>query len=115
MDLTGIKIEDIIEIFNQLIEDERLRLKLDCKGHLILKKSSKPHSSFKSLVEYKYTLVYHYNNKNIDVLEDSMWINKSKQSDINKLKFHFVLMLIEFIRKEYVLTMLAHNTYGEPN
>ena len=115
MDLTGIKIEDIIEIFNQLIEEERIRLNIDNKGHLILKKSSKPHNSFKSLVEYKYTLVYHYNNKNIDILEDSMWINKSKQSDINKLNYHFVLMLIEFIRKEYVLPMLAYNTYGESN
>lgn len=113
MDLTLIKIEDVVEAINQCIERKRESLNLDLKGHLILKITSKQHDTFKALKQYIYTLVYHYNGKNIPVIEDDLWVNTTKKNEISKLNSHFLLMLMIFFKKEEKFDMLVHNTYGE--
>lgn len=50
------KIENIIEGFNQHLEDKRKKLNIDFKGHLVLQKEIYPHPNFKAYKEYKYTL-----------------------------------------------------------
>lgn len=55
--------EDIIEALNLYIEEQRRRLGISIRGHLVVHKTIDTASSFKAYKNYKYS-VYYIQNKN---------------------------------------------------
>lgn len=110
MDSILIKIEDLIEVINEDLENRRANLNIDKQCYFILKKNMKSHETFKGIKTYTLTLILH-GDSNIEFLKTDTTLKPNSKKELKELGINFMSQLLNKLILHY--NELIYCTYGE--